>query len=136
MQTTAIRTVASSLPQNEVILLTLLISKGYIPYTDLLKIFGQCHKKDCSHCLFIYYICVISIWTCFVLLYSCVSDFCSFLSFLPLPLPFFFLYQQPLLLSFVIVFIRFFILTVFFFVFVFLRCVLFLSFLSISYMIP
>ena len=40
MQTTAIRTVASSLPQNEVILLTLLISKGYIPYTDLYKIFG------------------------------------------------------------------------------------------------
>lgn len=39
MQTTAIRTVASSLPQNEVILLTLLISKGYIPYTDLLKNF-------------------------------------------------------------------------------------------------
>ena len=35
MQTTAIRTVANSLPQNEVILLTLLISKRYIPYTDL-----------------------------------------------------------------------------------------------------
>ena len=39
MQTTAIRTVANSLPENEVILLTLLISKRYIPYTDLLKIF-------------------------------------------------------------------------------------------------
>ena len=38
MQTTAIRTVANSLPQNEVILLTLLISKRYIPYTDLQKI--------------------------------------------------------------------------------------------------
>ena len=37
MQTTAIRTVANSLPQNEVILLTLLISKRYIPYTDLQK---------------------------------------------------------------------------------------------------
>ncbi len=40
MQTTAIRTVANSLPQNEVILLTLLISKRYIPYTDLHKMFG------------------------------------------------------------------------------------------------
>lgn len=39
MQTTAIRTVANSLPQNEVILLTLLISKRYIPNTDLHKIF-------------------------------------------------------------------------------------------------
>ena len=39
MQTTAIRTVANSLPQNEVILLTLLISERYIPYTDLVKIF-------------------------------------------------------------------------------------------------
>ena len=37
MQTTAIRTVAKSLPQNDVILLTLLISKRYIPYTDLYK---------------------------------------------------------------------------------------------------
>ncbi len=41
MQTTAIRTVANSLPENEVILLTLLISKRYIPYTDL-------HKKNHS----------------------------------------------------------------------------------------
>ena len=40
MQTTAIRTVANSLPENEVILLTLLISKRYIPYTDLQKKFG------------------------------------------------------------------------------------------------
>ena len=31
MQTTAIRTVTNSLPENEVILLTLLISKRYIP---------------------------------------------------------------------------------------------------------
>ena len=37
MQTTANRTVANSLPKNEVIFLTLLISKRYIPYTDLLK---------------------------------------------------------------------------------------------------
>lgn len=37
MQTTAIGTVANSLPENEVILLTLLISKRYIPYTDLVK---------------------------------------------------------------------------------------------------
>ena len=44
MQTTAIRTVANSLPQNEVILLTLLISKRYIPYTDLIKNFDmQCN---------------------------------------------------------------------------------------------
>ena len=39
MQTTAIRTVANSLPENEVILLTLLISSRYIPYTDLRGIF-------------------------------------------------------------------------------------------------
>lgn len=38
MQTTAIRTVAKSLPQNKVILLTCLISNSYIPYTDLRKI--------------------------------------------------------------------------------------------------
>lgn len=37
MQTMAIRTVTNSLPENEVILLTLLISKRYIPYTDLQK---------------------------------------------------------------------------------------------------
>ena len=41
MQTTAIRTVANSLPKNEVILLTLLISKRNIPYTDLRKINGK-----------------------------------------------------------------------------------------------
>lgn len=40
MQTTAIRTVAYLLPKNEVNLLTLLISKGYIPYTNLRKNFG------------------------------------------------------------------------------------------------
>ena len=45
MQTTAIGTVANSLPQNEVILLTLLISKGYIPYTDLQKISGITSRK-------------------------------------------------------------------------------------------
>lgn len=39
MQTTANRTVANSLPKNEVIFLTLLISKRYIPYTDLRKIY-------------------------------------------------------------------------------------------------
>lgn len=39
MQSTAIGTVANPLPQNEVILLTLLISKRYIPNTDLRKIF-------------------------------------------------------------------------------------------------
>lgn len=37
MQTMAIRTVAKSLPENEAILLTLLISRRYIPYTDLRK---------------------------------------------------------------------------------------------------
>mgnify|MGYP000689312365 CR=1 FL=1 len=40
MQTTAIGTVAYSLPENEVIPITLLISRRYIPYTDL-------HKKNC-----------------------------------------------------------------------------------------
>ena len=43
MQTTAIRTLANPLPENEVILLTLLISKRYIPYTDLRKIRGKNH---------------------------------------------------------------------------------------------
>lgn len=37
MQTTAIWTVAKSLPQNKVILLTRLISNSYIPYTNLRK---------------------------------------------------------------------------------------------------
>ena len=37
MQTTAMRTVANSLPENDVILLTLLISKRYITYIDLRK---------------------------------------------------------------------------------------------------
>ena len=40
MQTTAIRTVANSLPENEAILLTILNSERYIPYTDLRKIYG------------------------------------------------------------------------------------------------
>ena len=48
MQTTAIRTVANSLPENEVILLTLLISKRYIPYTDLRKIFGITAIRKCN----------------------------------------------------------------------------------------
>lgn len=39
MQTTAIGTVANSLPENKVILITLLNSSRYIPYTDLRKIF-------------------------------------------------------------------------------------------------
>lgn len=38
MQTAAIGTVANSLPENVVILLTLLASKRYIPYTNLEKI--------------------------------------------------------------------------------------------------
>ena len=41
MRITAIGTVANSLPENGVILLTLLISKRYIPYTDLQKIFEK-----------------------------------------------------------------------------------------------
>lgn len=45
MQTTAIRTVAKSLPQNKVILLTCLISNSYIPYTDLRKICVTIEKK-------------------------------------------------------------------------------------------
>ena len=44
MQTTAIGTVAKSLPQNVVILLTLLIPKRYIPYTDLRKIPKKTNK--------------------------------------------------------------------------------------------
>ena len=40
MQTTAIGTVANSLPENKVILITLLNSSRYIPYTDLQKIYG------------------------------------------------------------------------------------------------
>lgn len=41
MQTTAIGTVANSLPENKVILITLLNSSRYIPYTDLLKKNGE-----------------------------------------------------------------------------------------------
>lgn len=46
MQTTAIRTVAKSLPQNKVILLTCLISNSYIPYTDLRKNLGIINRKQ------------------------------------------------------------------------------------------
>ena len=48
MQTMAIRTVANSLPENKVILLTLLISSRYIPYTDLLKksLLHQIQERD------------------------------------------------------------------------------------------
>ena len=50
MQTTAIGTVANSLPENEVILLTLLISKGYILFAELLNIFekalGRSHEIE------------------------------------------------------------------------------------------
>ena len=47
MQTTAIRMVANSLPENEVILLTLLISTKYIPYTDLLKKTDDSKTESC-----------------------------------------------------------------------------------------
>lgn len=46
MQTTAIGTVANSLPENKVILITLLNSSRYIPYTDLLKISGISAKMQ------------------------------------------------------------------------------------------
>ena len=45
MQTTAIGTVANSLPENRVILITLLNSSRYIPYTDLQKFYGITLKK-------------------------------------------------------------------------------------------
>ena len=45
MQTTAIGTVANSLPENEVILLTLLISRRYIHYIDLQKISKQSENQ-------------------------------------------------------------------------------------------
>ena len=48
MQTTAIRTVVNSLPKNEVILLTILISRRYIPYTDLLKILPSKYFYVCD----------------------------------------------------------------------------------------
>lgn len=44
MQTTAIGTVANSLPENEVILLTFLISKGYILFAELENIFVYSDK--------------------------------------------------------------------------------------------
>ena len=46
MQTAAIRTVANSLPQNEVILLTLLISNRYILFAELLN---KNENQDCLH---------------------------------------------------------------------------------------
>lgn len=46
MQSTAIGTVAKSLPQNKVILLIRLISNSYILYTDLQKIVGIIVKSD------------------------------------------------------------------------------------------
>lgn len=46
MQTTAMGTVANSLPKNEIILLTLLISDWYIPYTDLRKNPYFCFRKE------------------------------------------------------------------------------------------
>lgn len=46
MQTTAIRTVANSLPENEVILLTLLISSRYISYTDLRGKINICGNRN------------------------------------------------------------------------------------------
>ena len=48
MQTTAIGTVANSLPENEAILLTILISDGYIPYTDLWNIFVNSGSETAS----------------------------------------------------------------------------------------
>ena len=64
-QTTAIETVAKSLPKNEVILLNRLISNSYIPYTDLRKYFEQIamqmyievdkQKIYLNHCPFLCY---------------------------------------------------------------------------------
>ena len=50
MQTTAIGTVANSLPENEVILLTILISDGYIPYTELQNNLNRSLKKEFDLC--------------------------------------------------------------------------------------
>lgn len=47
MQTTAIGTVANSLPENEVILLTLLISKGYILFAELHNYIGNLRLLCC-----------------------------------------------------------------------------------------
>lgn len=47
MQTTAMGTVANSLPKNEIILLTLLISDWYIPYTDLGKYLAKIRIIAC-----------------------------------------------------------------------------------------
>ena len=57
MQTTAIGTVANSLPENEVILLTLLISSRYIPYTDLRN---KCYMRVQCYC-YLNFMCVIQV---------------------------------------------------------------------------
>jgi len=47
MQTATIRTVANSLPKNEVILLTFLNSERFIPYTDFMgKFIGLKQRED------------------------------------------------------------------------------------------
>jgi len=46
MQTTAIRTVANSLPEKGVILLTLLISDRYILFAELRNIFDENRKRS------------------------------------------------------------------------------------------
>ena len=48
MQTTVIGTVANSLPESEVILLTLVISGRYIPYTDLQKTSYLCRRPEAN----------------------------------------------------------------------------------------
>ena len=52
MQTTAIRTVAKSLPKNEVNSLTILISSRYIPFAELLNILDTT-KNSSTSCVFI-----------------------------------------------------------------------------------
>ena len=52
MQTTAIGTVANSLPENEVILLTLLSSKEYILFATLGNILDTT-KNSSTSCVFI-----------------------------------------------------------------------------------
>ena len=51
MQTTAIGTVANSLPENKVILLTLLISKGYILFAELFSnfVFAKASERRGRH---------------------------------------------------------------------------------------
>ncbi len=73
MQTMAIRTVTNSLPKNEVILLTLLISKRYIPYTDLRKKFWLFQNE---FIVLIYYY-INCCFYCILSLY-CINSSCSF----------------------------------------------------------